>query len=78
MLHEEFAYFISNQDELVRKYKGKYIVIKNQRVIGEYKTELEAYVESQKKHKLGTFLIQHCEAGPSAYTVVLRPRLVPA
>lgn len=78
MLHDEFLYFINNQDELVRRYRGKYIVIKGQTVIGEYRSEWDAYSETQKKHELGTFLIQKCEAGPSAYTVVLRPAAVPA
>lgn len=78
MLHDEFIYFINNQDELVRKHRGKYIVIKDRRVIGEYASEWAAYTESQKQHELGTFLIQKCEPGPAAYTVVLRPATVSA
>lgn len=78
MLHDEFIYFIDNQDELVRKHRGKYIVIKDRRVIGVYASEWDAYTESQKQHELGTFLIQKCEPGPSAYTVVLRPVAIPA
>lgn len=69
MLHEEFTYFIEHQSELVKTYNGKYIVIKGQQVIGEYDTVWAAYIESQKEHPLGTFLIQKCEPGPEAYTV---------
>lgn len=78
MLQAEFDYFIQNQDDLVASYGGKVIVIKNQRVIGAYDTEWEAYVETQKEHELGTFLIQACEPGPSAYTAVLHPHIAPA
>ena len=60
MLDKEFQYFVQHQDELVSQYNWKYIFIKDQQIIGAYTTEIEAYTESSKKHKLGTFLIQLC------------------
>lgn len=30
-LEPEFDYFISHQDELVKKHRGKFVVIKNRR-----------------------------------------------
>jgi hypothetical protein len=78
MLHDEFLYFIEHQDELVTHYQGRYIVIKDRRVIGDYDSEWQAYVETQKAHALGTFLIQKCEAGRSAYSITLHPQLNPA
>ncbi len=78
MLSEEFEFFIQNQDQLVRRYEGQYIVIKNQEVIGSYPSEWKAYTEAIKTHTLGTFLIQKCEPGPSAYMVRLHPQIVPA
>lgn len=78
MLHDEFEFFIQNQERLVRRYDGQFIVIKNQEVIGSYPSEWKAYTETVKAHALGTFLIQKCEPGPSAYMVHLHPQIVPA
>lgn len=78
MLQKEFDYFIQNQNDLVRRYGGKVIVIKDQKVIGTYDTEWEAYVATVKEHELGTFLIQACRPGPEAYTAILHPIISPA
>lgn len=67
-LEKEFNYYLDNQDELVKKYNGKFIVIKNQKVIGDYSTELEAIKKTSQKEKLGTFLIQKCEPGVDSYS----------
>ncbi|MEK6406254.1 MAG: hypothetical protein AABN34_04745 [Acidobacteriota bacterium] len=71
MFTKELAFFIDNQEKLVEQYKGKILVIKNDEIIGVYGTPLEAYLESQKTHELGTFMIQACEPGPDAYSVTL-------
>jgi len=71
MFKKELDYFISNQNKLVKKYYKKTLVIKGEDIIGIYDTPLEAYLETQKNHELGTFLIQRCEKGPEAYTVTL-------
>lgn len=67
-LKKEFEYYLENQDSLVDKYNGKYIVIKNLSVIGVYDDELEAVQETSKIHELGTFLVQKCEPGTGSYT----------
>lgn len=71
MFEEELKYFISNQDDLVKKYRGKILVLKGKEVLGAYSSPMEAFVGAQKDHKLGTFMIQPCEPGPEAYTVTL-------
>ena len=60
-LEKELAYYLDHQKELVDQYKGKYIVIKNQMVIGVYDSELEAETITLRDHKPDTFLIQKCE-----------------
>jgi hypothetical protein len=67
----EFEYFKKHQDELVQQYAGKFIVIKDQKVIGAYDTLAEAVFETEKAHELGTFLVQKCDPGVEAYTQVL-------
>lgn len=76
MLEKEFKYYLDNQDELVKKYNDKFIVIKEQTVIGAYDTEMEAYDEMLKVHKLGTFLIQHCLPGEESHTSTFHSRVV--
>jgi hypothetical protein len=74
-LQQELEYFINHQDELVKKYEGKFLVIKNQKVEGEYDTQIEAYNEAQKRFELGTFIIQQCLAGKDAYTQTFHSRV---
>lgn len=76
MLEKEFQYFIDHQDELVAAHRGKFIVIKDERVIGVYNTEIEAYTNTQKEHDLGTFLIQACLPGKDSFTQTFHSRVV--
>lgn len=68
MLDQEFKYYIDNQEDLVKKYRNKYIVIKANNVIGVFDDEITAFKETQKQHALGTFLIQLCQEGKENYT----------
>lgn len=76
MLEKEFKYYIENQNELVKKYLGKFVVIKDNEVIGYYNTQAEAYNESIKTHNIGTFLIQHCMPGTENYTQTFHSRVM--
>lgn len=76
MLDLEFQYYLDHQTELVELYNGKFIVIKNQQVIGSYESHGEAYYESLKVNELGTFLIQHCTPGADSYTQVFHSRVI--
>jgi len=67
-LEKEFNFFVLNQDKLVKKYKGKYIVIKNNKILGAYDELSEAIKETSKHEELGTFLIQKCDPTAKAYT----------
>ncbi len=75
-LKNELQYYIDNQTELVNTYKGKFIVIKDQLVVGSYDKELEAYNESVKLFDLGTFLIQEVQPGNENYTQTFRSRVI--
>lgn len=79
MLETEFQYFLDHQDELVKKYKGKFIVIKDNKVIGAYDTFVDAYFLTQTQEqgaKLGTFLIQECLPGEECYTTYVRGNIM--
>lgn len=68
---EELDFFIANQEDLVRNYQGKILVLKGPALIGVYPDVLSAYTETQKEHPLGSFMIQPCVPGPEAYTVTI-------
>ncbi|MBU0607077.1 MAG: hypothetical protein KKI08_04285 [Armatimonadetes bacterium] len=69
-LEREFQYFLDHQKELVARYRGKVLVIKDEQVIGTYDTALEAVRETSQEHEPGTFLVQECKPGAAAYTAV--------
>lgn len=71
MLEKELQFFINNQERLVKEHRGKTLVIKDEAVVGVYDTTLEAYTEAMKKYEPGTFMIQPCNEGSDAYTVVI-------
>jgi hypothetical protein len=73
-LNTEFDYYLANQDELVKKYNGKFIVIKGQMVIGDYDSELDAIQKTAEQHEMGTFLVQKCEPGNQSYTQTYHSR----
>jgi hypothetical protein len=67
-LQNEFQWYLNHQNELVKKYNGKHLVIKNKAVVGAYDTPLEALTDAKKNYETGTFLIQLCTPGDEAYT----------
>ena len=74
-LEKEFNFYIKNQGKLVKEYNGKFIVIKNEKVLGAYDSEIKAIDETTKTEKLGTFLIQKCEPGAESYTQIYNSRV---
>lgn len=76
MLEKEFQYYLKNQAELVEKYNGKFIVLKNEKVIGVYDSHSNAYTETLKSEQLGTFLIQHCLSGTDSYSQTFHSQVI--
>jgi hypothetical protein len=74
-LKREFEFFRANQDALVKQYNGKFIVIKNQAVIGVFDDQATAVAETQKVHPLGTFLVQRVAPGSDVYTQTFHSRV---
>ena len=74
-LEKDFEYYLEHQDELVKKYNGKFIVIKNQKVIGVYEDLAQAVEKESKKNELGTFLVQKCTPGNQDYTQTFHSRV---
>jgi len=74
-LKKEFDFYLANQEMLVGKYKGKYIGIKDQEVVGVFDSEFEAVKSLSLKYELGTFLVQKCEPGTDSYTLTYHSRV---
>jgi hypothetical protein len=74
-LQKEFDFYKAHQSELVKEHDGKYLVIKDQAVIGVYGTREEAIQETVKEHALGTFLVQYVQSGESNYTQTFHSRV---
>ncbi len=74
-LYQDFLFYLENQDEMVQKYDGKVVAIKNQEVLGAYDSALAAVMETRKLHKMGTFLVQRVSEGDEAYTATFNSRV---
>ena len=75
-LEKEFQFYLDHQDEMVEKYDGKFIVLKDGVVLGAYDDEVTAVAEAEKAHQIGTFLVQRVSRGTAAYTQTFHSRVV--
>lgn len=57
-LRTEYQYYLDHKAEFLAQYEGKYIVIKHNKVLGVYDSDLHAIQETTKKEELGTFIVQ--------------------
>jgi hypothetical protein len=75
MLDKEFKYYLDNQNILVKKYDGRYIVIVGEKVVGDYDDYSQALSHSLKNYEMGTFLVQKCSPGEKDYTLTFHSRV---
>jgi hypothetical protein len=76
MIEKEFKWYLENQSQLIEKYNGKFLIIQNNSIIGDYDTEEDAVFDAQKKYEQGTYIIQFCSPGDDAYTQHFHSRVV--
>ena len=75
IVKSQFDYYRKNQDEIVRQYDGKALVIKNFRVEAAFDTIGEAYLFAKANFEPGTFLIQKCSPGDKDYSAAFHSRV---
>jgi hypothetical protein len=75
MLDKEFKYYREQQNELLKKYNNRFVVIVGTEVVGAYDTFEEALFKTAKNYAPGTFLIQECTEGEDAYTQTFHSRV---
>ena len=74
---EDFKYFVDHHDELLNCYRNKFIVIANREVCFSADTFEEAFNKAVGADmKLGSFIIQKCTEGDSAYTQMFHSRAI--
>ncbi|MDR1343246.1 MAG: hypothetical protein LBK18_08355 [Prevotellaceae bacterium] len=77
MLVRNFYYYLANQDELVKQYNGKYLVISDRKIIYSSPDDADAFKKGMEMAGLGNFIMQLCTPGEQAYTVkCYTPRVV--
>lgn len=76
-IERDFKYYLSHQNELVGQYNGKYIVLVDNKVVGSYDDYSDAVYSSLDKYQPGTFMVQLCTPGESAYTARYYNRVTP-
>ena len=69
MFDTELNYFIKNQEDLLKKYGGRVLIIKGEEIVSSHDNQLDAYLEAQESGQLGEVMIQNCVPGKDAYTV---------
>lgn len=74
-LKKEFQWYLDHQNDLVKEYNGKILVIVNENVACSFDTEQEAYLYAKEKYGLGNFLLQKCSKGDSDYTATYHSRI---
>ncbi len=60
MLEKEYLYYKDHLDELNSKFANRYIVIKDEILIGDYETIEQAMTAGLKQFEPGTFLVKQC------------------
>ncbi len=66
-MDSDFKWFIANQDDLVKKYNGKTLAIRNKAVLGAYNSAAEAVTKTDLP--MGEYMVQLCIPGKKAYTI---------
>jgi hypothetical protein len=60
MIDDEFTFYVAHQKEIVEGHLDEFVVVKNQKVVGYYQTEEDAF-DAMIGEKLGTFMVKRCQ-----------------
>ncbi len=66
-MSEDFKWFIDHYDEIKKEYGDTFVVIKDKKILGSYKTYAEGVKETEKTEEVGTFIVQECSNSRLAY-----------
>jgi len=69
MLDVERQYFEDHQEQLKRDYPGKFVVIRNQDVIGSFDTMQDALSAGTRQFGLSAFLVRRTDEFPHEVSI---------
>ena len=58
-IDQAFGYYKANKESLLSKYKDKFIVIVDNKVVGTFDDKMGAVDWAAENYEVGTFLTQH-------------------
>ncbi|MDY3979508.1 MAG: hypothetical protein SOZ00_05745 [Tidjanibacter sp.] len=77
ILRDDFRYFTDNHSEILEKYRDMFVVIKDKNILFAAPSFDEALnIATKNNLVVGTFLIQQCTEGDSAYTQTFLSRAI--
>ena len=69
MLDVEREYFDQNREDLLRKFPGKFVVVKGQRVLGAFGSIQDALGEGAKEFGMTSFLVRRTDQVPEDVSI---------
>jgi len=60
-------WYEANRDRLLPRYNGKYLVLADGAVAGDFETQMDAIREASKTRKKGTFFVHKCVPAPEEF-----------
>ena len=57
---KEYLWFKENEKTLMPRYFGRFIIIKDKQIWGDFGTWRLAWIEARKLHAPNSYIIQHC------------------
>ncbi len=58
LLDKQHKFYVRNEQELLEKYQGKFVVIHDEKLVDSFDTERDAYIYCVQHFQIGTFLIR--------------------
>ena len=72
-MRDNYDFYQRHKAELLPKYEGKHVVIKDKKVISAHDDHRSAVSSTAKNHKLGTFLVK--QVLEEDLPAIVRPRM---
>jgi hypothetical protein len=68
LLQQQFQWYLDHQDELVKQYNGKYLVISGKAIVYSSENKEDACQKGLEMVGAGKFIVQLCTPGTEDYT----------
>jgi hypothetical protein len=69
MLDAERKFFDEHREELLRDYPGKFVVIKEQQILGSFDTIQDALGAGAREFGLASFLVRRTDQAPESFSI---------